>query len=1108
MPQASLEPSTAPAQLTQRLHPLDVADALALPAKLQWTLVARYRHDGEFDEAAHLLDAIEARSGETGTLLEERARLAFAQEDFAEAESLLKQRVDRAPSATSRVALARLYLETGDLEQAQAIGEDLAQSDGGLQTVAGLNADIARATGDIEAARAFHRRTLEERGGNVHALLAMASLDLEDGDAAAAQIHLDLAVDALEGGGSVLQMATAAQIALEIGDSNRAATLEARSREADSERLEALREEIARHLGIGYERAPADRPVSPAPRPASMAAMPTPPGGSVSLQTPTERPRSSPEPRKARVAVEVHELVEEPVHDEPDLEGQFPGTLTALKTLFGFDGLRPGQAAVIANVLSKRDTLATMPTGAGKSLTFQLPAMVQDGVTLVISPLIALMKDQVETLPAPVRAKTVLINSTLSMDEMRRALADVEAGGVKLVYAAPERLRQHSFLRALRTAGVALVVIDEAHCISLWGHDFRPDYLSIPKALPELGQPPVLAITATATPAMAQQIGAGLGRDLARIRVSLFRKNLFYEAHRCTNREDKVRRLVQICQEQKQKNAGCGIVYVGSRKDAEQLAGLLRDRGIAALPYHAGLDPTVRATNQDRFMAGDRNSQVMVATVAFGMGVNKADVRFIVHLSPSRSLEAYAQESGRAGRDGMPARCILLYSATDQANLTRQAARDALELDDLRAVYARVKRAAWGRWAIVDPAEIMPPVGQDDDPDDVIDVRVAIGVLEQGGLIIRHPDAPASRTLRPAFGGTTFGLAGSAPLSEADATTWTRIKDGLLADEQEDDQLTFRTAVACNTYDLSPTDLERILEGQTEFRVRDERRLVCLELLPADQQSGERLREVLERARIESQRRITLMMAYANGGRCRHAVMAAHLGERLSPCETSCDDCTGETDATANQAVYRSRTTAADARIVLETVRTLPFPMGKTGITKILAGSVESRVRSDRTPTFGKLKDLSKGRIDGLIDSLIADGFLNRDMEHEYKIITLTSLGSAASDDDLSGYEQQSSISPSAGTAGRSRSKATEADEIQLDSAGEALLGRLQAWRSQRASLDGMPPYVIAHNKDLMALAAIRPSSEAALANVPGFGPSRVAKYGEEILALIAAADD
>ena len=455
-----------------------------------------------------------------------------------------------------------------------------------------------------------------------------------------------------------------------------------------------------------------------------------------------------------------------------------------------------------------------------------------------------------------------------------------------------------------------------------------------------------------------------------------------------------------------------------------------------------------------------------------------------------------------------PARCILLYSATDQANLTRQAARDALELDDLRAVYARVKRASWGRWAIVDPAEVLPPVGQDEDPDDVIDVRVAIGVLEQGGLILRHPDAPAMRTLRPAFGGGGFGLAETLPLSEADVAIWERIKSGLLSDEQEDDQLSFRTAVACNSYELTPTDLERILEGQIEFRVRDERRTVCLELLPADQQSGERLRQVLERARVESQRRIAQIMAYANGGKCRHLVMAAHLGERLPPCGTSCDDCAGESDSTANQAVYRSRTTASDAKTILETVRTLPFPMGKTGIIKILAGSVESRVRSDRTTTFGKLKDLSKGRIDGLIDSLISDGLLNRDMEHEYKLITLTAQGAAASDDDLAGYEQRSSISSSSASANRSRGQAQETEDIQLDPAGEALLGRLQQWRSQRASQDAMPPYVIAHNKDLVALASIRPSSVEALAAVPGFGPSRVAKYGEEILALLAAADE
>ncbi len=237
MPQASLEQTAHPTQLPQRLQPLDVADALRLPAKVQWTVVARYRHDGEFEEAARLLDAIEARSGETGTLLEERARLAFAQEDFPDAEDLLKRRIDRAPSASSRAALARFYLETGDLEQAQAIGEELARSDGGLLTVAGLNADIARAMGDTGTARAFHRRTLEERGSNVHALLAMASLDLEDGDVASARAHLDLAVDALESGGTALQMASAAQLALDLGDATRAEALRTRSRKADSERL-------------------------------------------------------------------------------------------------------------------------------------------------------------------------------------------------------------------------------------------------------------------------------------------------------------------------------------------------------------------------------------------------------------------------------------------------------------------------------------------------------------------------------------------------------------------------------------------------------------------------------------------------------------------------------------------------------------------------------------------------------------------------------------------------------------------------------------------------------------------------------------------------------
>lgn len=1082
-----------PSQIVRRttFAPIPPEAAMRLPAKLQWALVARYRADGEYAAAAELLDTIQNRSGENATVLDERARLAFASGDEGEAIALLERRVALAPAATAQASLARLYLEVGDLERAQEIAQKLTRSDGGLQTVAALTAEVARAAGDPEPARKLHLRTLEERPGNAGALLALAGLDYEAGDAKGARAHLDLALDALAEGATTGQLTTAAALAAELGDAALVARLRDQAATLDANRIAAFRSQIQEILGTSDgddgHLAAQIQPARPQPSPSRPA---TPPAQSASRRS---------QPTAAMLVSADTEVVEETASPEPDLEARFPGTLAELRRLFGFGSLRPGQAAVIANVLAGQDTLATMPTGAGKSLTFQLPAMLKDGITLVISPLIALMKDQVEGLPAAVRERTALVNSTLSQDEMRRALAAIANGELKLVYAAPERLRQHAFLRALRTAGVSLVVIDEAHCISLWGHDFRPDYLSIPRSLPELSEPPVLAITATATPAMAKQIGAGLGRELARVRVSLFRSNLFYEAHHCANREDKVRRLVELCHEQRRNGMGCGIVYVTSRKDAEQIAGLLRDRGIGALPYHAGLDPDTRSANQERFMAGEPRAQVMVATVAFGMGVNKADVRFIVHLSPARSLEAYAQESGRAGRDGLPARCVLYYSATDQASLNRQAARDALEINDLRKVYAHIKRVAQDRWAILDATDLIPAPNPDDDPDDAIDTRVAIGVLEQGGLILRHPDTPISRSLRQAF---QTGLEQPlAPLAREDAADWNRFKSWLFHGQPEDEGLFFRTAAACAALDLTPTDIERLLEGQDEFRYRDDRRAVCLELLPAGDDAGERLRDVLERARIEANRRISQMMAYANGGRCRHAVLAAHLGERLAPCGTACDVCAGEAGQAAETVTYRTLTTAADARAILQAVRTLPYPMGKTGLTKLLAGSVESRAREDRSTSFGALRDLSRGRIDSLIDKLVTEGFLHRDMEHEYKLIHLTQQGRDATDEDLAIFE----VAPAAsGRRLAERAKTSEEEpEFQLDPDGEELLGRLQEWRRQRANLDAMPPYVIAHNKDLIALAVVRPTTLDALAQVPGFGPSRVAKYGQDLIDLI-----
>ncbi|HKG24103.1 MAG TPA: RecQ family ATP-dependent DNA helicase, partial [Thermomicrobiales bacterium] len=701
-----------------------------------------------------------------------------------------------------------------------------------------------------------------------------------------------------------------------------------------------------------------------------------------------------------------------------------------------------------------------------------------------------------------VRERTALINSTLSPEEFRARLADLREGRLKLVYVAPERLRDHAFLRALRAAGTSLVVIDEAHCISMWGHDFRPDYLFIPKALPELGDPTVLAITATATPAMATQIANGLGRDLERLRISVFRPNLHYEVHQLDNRERKVAKVIEISREEH----GAGIVYVGSRKDADSIAAILRDNRVGAIPYHAGLSPEIRAQNQDRFMRGQ--VRVVVATVAFGMGVDKADVRFIVHLSPPASLEAYAQESGRAGRDGKPARCVLLASPTDESNLKRLARRDEIDLESLRRVYAQIKRSASGEWAIIGRDTLMPPVASDEEED--VDPRIALGILDQAGLLVRHPDAPATYDLRwrlPSGDEANAGVDGD------DDAAWERVLRWL-GDARGRASTVIRTAEACAATGLTPVELDRLLGSRPELSVREGSRGICLQLLPVTGNATQTLTTILDRAKTDAERRIRQVMAYVRGSRCRHVVLAAHLGEQLEPCKTSCDVCTANANRTGREATRPSAVTPAarttitpqDALAILEGVRTLPFPMGKTGLAKLLTGSVESRVRADRSPAFGSLTGLTRSKVEGLLDRLVAEGYLDRDLDHEFKIITLTQRGAEATVDDLASFA--TAARPAASTKPRtepsSKSSLPPTEDGDLTEEDQVLLDRLFAWRRERASAEAVPPYVIAHNSALRNLAVTRPTTTAMLAAVPGFGPHRVERYGAELLRLIA----
>jgi ATP-dependent DNA helicase RecQ len=334
---------------------------------------------------------------------------------------------------------------------------------------------------------------------------------------------------------------------------------------------------------------------------------------------------------------------------------------TALRENFGFDGFRAAQREVIESVLAGRDTVVVMPTGSGKSLCYQLPALMKEGATVVVSPLIALMKDQVDALLAR-NLPATFINSTLTPEEQRERIRAIAQGVFKLVYVAPERFRSQYFTETLREMNVTLFAVDEAHCISQWGHDFRPDFLRLKDAAQAIGRPQIVALTATATPYVRADIAQQLALANPSVFVSGFdRPNLFLEVLQVQKEREKVARIKQLARNYA---GGSGIVYAATRKAVESITPQLQMAGLRAVAYHAGLTDEARARAQDAFMSGAQ--QIIVATNAFGMGIDKPDIRFVAHYQVPGSLEAYYQEIGRAGRDGLPATCAMLFNYADK----------------------------------------------------------------------------------------------------------------------------------------------------------------------------------------------------------------------------------------------------------------------------------------------------------------------------------------------------------------------------------------------------------------------------------------------------------
>ena len=395
-----------------------------------------------------------------------------------------------------------------------------------------------------------------------------------------------------------------------------------------------------------------------------------------------------------------------------------------LRETFGLDKLRQGQAEVIRSVLEGHNTLAIMPTGAGKSLCYQLPSLHLPGTTVVVSPLISLMKDQVDKL-RDAGLEAAQLNSALTTEEQNENLEQIQNEESDFIFITPERFTDQEFLRELRNRDINFVVIDEAHCISEWGHDFRPAYLSLGAAVKTLGTPPVLALTATATLEVIADIEKQL--DLGKLQVvktGIYRPNLYLEVKRVTNEREKHEQLVRILNE----HEGTGIIYAATVKAVEELTDWLQSFDFQIEKYHGRMKASDRKRNQEAFMNGELKA--IVATNAFGMGIDKADIRFVVHYQMPGALEAYYQEAGRAGRDGEPAICSLFYQLEDRRTQQFFLGGKHPKFDDILAVHQALETLNAAERAVP-----LPVVQEQANTVSAAKVRVVLSLLKEFKIV-------------------------------------------------------------------------------------------------------------------------------------------------------------------------------------------------------------------------------------------------------------------------------------------------------------------------------------------------------------------------------------